>query len=136
MTQVVPLTKQELASKLVQEIAKKGDEIPEEYLRKDGFPEAIDAPDLWRGKLLIDFSLLSSYSATELAKLRSALSQWGCFQVIPLSFYELIHQDFNLYFHSNSLVLVKKFVQRGSLIMLSFKYMLSFNSSTTRRLLY
>uniref|UniRef100_A0A803LH21 Fe2OG dioxygenase domain-containing protein n=1 Tax=Chenopodium quinoa TaxID=63459 RepID=A0A803LH21_CHEQI len=82
MAQVSPLTKQELASKLVQEIAKKGDEIPEDFFRKDDFPEAIDAPDLWRGDLLIDFSLLSSYSEPELAKLRSALSKWGCFQLI------------------------------------------------------
>ncbi|XP_021760694.1 probable 2-oxoglutarate-dependent dioxygenase ANS [Chenopodium quinoa] len=82
MTGIAPLTKQELASKLVQEIAKKGDEIPEDFFRKDGFPEAIDAPDLWRGDLLIDFSLLSSYSEPELAKLRSALSKWGCFQLI------------------------------------------------------
>ncbi|XP_021741824.1 probable 2-oxoglutarate-dependent dioxygenase ANS [Chenopodium quinoa] len=82
MAGVAPLTKQELASKLVQEIAKKGDEIPEDFFRKDGFPEAIDAPDLWRGDLLIDFSLLSSYSETELTKLRLALSKWGCFQVI------------------------------------------------------
>ncbi|KNA04019.1 hypothetical protein SOVF_203570, partial [Spinacia oleracea] len=81
MAEPAPITKEELTSKLVQELAKKGDEIPEEYLQKDGFPEAIDAPDLWRDNLLIDFSLLSS-STPERAKLRSALSQWGCFQVI------------------------------------------------------
>lgn len=80
MEEGVPLTKQELTLRLVQELAKKGDEIPEIYLRKDGFPEAIDAPDLWKENLLIDVSLLSS--APELEKLRSALSQWGCFLAI------------------------------------------------------
>uniref|UniRef100_A0A803LH20 Fe2OG dioxygenase domain-containing protein n=1 Tax=Chenopodium quinoa TaxID=63459 RepID=A0A803LH20_CHEQI len=69
------------ASKIVQELATKGGDIPEEYLYKDGYPNAIDAPDdLWRDDLLIDFSLLSSSSAPELEKLRSALSQWGCLQ--------------------------------------------------------
>ncbi|XP_021849762.2 jasmonate-induced oxygenase 4 [Spinacia oleracea] len=84
MAEDPPLSKQELlASKLAQEIAKKGDEIPEKYLSKDCFPEAIEAPDLWKHDLLIDCSLLTSSSAApELAKLRSALSQWGCFQVI------------------------------------------------------
>ncbi|XP_010687862.1 jasmonate-induced oxygenase 4 [Beta vulgaris subsp. vulgaris] len=82
MAELSPLTKQEVASMLVQEIAKKGDEIPDNFLHKDGIPEAIYDPDLWRNDLLIDFSLLSSSSTTELAKLRSALSQWGCFQVI------------------------------------------------------
>lgn len=83
MAEDPPLSKQELlASKLAQEIAKKGDEIPEKYLSKDCFPEAIEAPDLWKHDLLIDCSLLTSSSAApELAKLRSALSQWGCFQV-------------------------------------------------------
>lgn len=81
MAEPVPLTKEELASKLVQEIAKQGNGIPEGYLHKNGFPEAIDAPDLWWDNLLIDLSLLSS-STPELAKLRSALSEWGCFQVI------------------------------------------------------
>lgn len=87
MAELSPLTKQEVASMLVQEIAKKGDEIPDNFLHKDGIPEAIYDPDLWRNDLLIDFSLLSSSSTTELAKLRSALSQWGCFQVCLLSLF-------------------------------------------------
>ncbi|XP_021741825.1 protein SRG1-like [Chenopodium quinoa] len=81
MPEPASITKEELTSKLVQELTKNGDEIPEIYLHKDGFPEAIDAPELWRDNLLIDFSLLSS-STQELAKLQSALSEWGCFQVI------------------------------------------------------
>ncbi|KAL2929789.1 Protein SRG1 [Bienertia sinuspersici] len=81
MAEPTPLARQDLASKLVQEIARKGNDIPEEYLHKNGFPEAIDAPDLWRHDLLIDLSLLSS-SKLELEKLQSALSEWGCFQVI------------------------------------------------------
>ncbi|CAO2841124.1 unnamed protein product [Amaranthus hypochondriacus] len=76
------ITRKNLASKLVQEIAKNGDEIPEKYIHKNGYPEAIDDPDLWRNNLLIDLSLLCTSSTSELSKLRSPLSQWGCFQVI------------------------------------------------------
>ena len=91
MAEPIPLPKKELSSKLVQEIAKNSNEIPEQYLHKNGFPQAIDAPDLWKDALLIDFSLLSS-SSTELAKLRSALSDWGCFQVCKFKLLiELVH---------------------------------------------
>ena len=77
-----PLSKEELSKKLVQEISQRGDQVPEKYVYKKGFPEAIDAPDeLWRDTLLIDFSLLSSSDHHQLAKLKSALSNWGCFQV-------------------------------------------------------
>ncbi|KAL2929781.1 hypothetical protein RDABS01_035191, partial [Bienertia sinuspersici] len=84
MAETAAMTKAELLEgKLVQEIAKKGDHVPDEFLHKDGFPEGIDAPNMWRDTLLIDYSLLSSSSTSELAKLRSALSQWGCFQCWP-----------------------------------------------------
>ncbi|KAL2929798.1 Protein SRG1 [Bienertia sinuspersici] len=52
------------------------------FITKTVFPEAIDASELWNNDLLIDFSLLSASSSSQLAKLQSALSQWGCFQVI------------------------------------------------------
>ncbi|KAL9223951.1 hypothetical protein vseg_000033 [Gypsophila vaccaria] len=77
--------KQDIASNLVEEIAISCEEIPDKYLHKDGFPEAIDVPNVWNQSLLIDFSVLASSTpaaADELAKLRSALSHWGCFQVI------------------------------------------------------
>ncbi|XP_074284485.1 protein LATERAL BRANCHING OXIDOREDUCTASE 1-like [Silene latifolia] len=85
MAEAIP-SKQEFASKLVQEIVKRGDEVPNVYLQKDDIPQVTeDEPDnLWTQTLLIDFALLSSptTSVVELAKLRSALSDWGCFQVI------------------------------------------------------
>jgi len=82
MAAPTPPSKEELSKSLVQEISEKGDEIPEKFILKDGFPEAIDAPDeLWTHTLLMDFSLLSSSDPHELAKLKSALSNWGCFQV-------------------------------------------------------
>ncbi|XP_074319192.1 protein LATERAL BRANCHING OXIDOREDUCTASE 1-like [Silene latifolia] len=65
--------------KLVQQIAKKGVEVPDEFLYKNGFPDAIDDPQLWNDTLLIDFSLLST--THELAKFYSILTTWGCFQV-------------------------------------------------------
>ncbi|XP_074302780.1 protein LATERAL BRANCHING OXIDOREDUCTASE 1-like [Silene latifolia] len=79
------LVKEDVGSKLAQEIAKKGDEIPERFILK--YPEiiipAIDAPsNLWENDLLIDYSLLSSSHRTELLKFSSALKEWGCFQVI------------------------------------------------------
>ncbi|KAK9698969.1 hypothetical protein RND81_08G144600 [Saponaria officinalis] len=71
--------------KLVQEIALKGESVPKTHLLKDDhvIPPAIDAPSqLWTHSLLIDYSLISSSSSNELAKLHSALKDWGCFQVI------------------------------------------------------
>ena len=82
MGEPAPFSKEELSKKLVQEISQRGDQVPEKYIHKDGFPQAIDAPDeLWRDTLVVDFSLLSSFDDNELAKLKSALSNWGCFQV-------------------------------------------------------
>ena len=82
MAGVTPLSKEELSERLVQGIAEKGNQIPEKFILKDGFPEAIDAPlELWTDTLLMDFSLLSSSDPHQLAKLKSALSNWGCFQV-------------------------------------------------------
>ncbi|KAL9230675.1 hypothetical protein vseg_005995 [Gypsophila vaccaria] len=77
--------------KLVQELALKGESVPQKHLIKDDhvIPLAIDAPSqLWHDTLLIDYSLLSlslsssSSSSKELAKLHLALKDWGCFQVI------------------------------------------------------
>jgi len=76
-----PFSKEELSKRLVQEISERGDQVPDKYIHKDGFPQAIDAPELWRDTLVIDFSLLASFDENELAKLKSALSNWGCFQV-------------------------------------------------------
>ncbi|XP_074281180.1 protein SRG1-like [Silene latifolia] len=76
---------QGIASNLVEEIAKNGEEIPDKFIHKDGFPGAIIDPDIWKHSLLIDFSVLTSStpaSAVELAKLRYALCHWGCFQVV------------------------------------------------------
>nr|BAC77696.1 salt-induced protein [Atriplex nummularia] len=76
------LPNDDLASRLVQKIAQTvEDEIPEQFLHKDGFPEAKDVPELWTRSLLIDFSLLSSGDQDEIVKFRSALSNWGCFLV-------------------------------------------------------
>ncbi|KAK9688652.1 hypothetical protein RND81_09G001100 [Saponaria officinalis] len=72
------------APKLVQEIAEKGLDVPDEFLYQKGFPGATDAPLMWSDNLLIDFDLLSSSSPSanyELAKFYSALTTWGCFQV-------------------------------------------------------
>ncbi|XP_074302209.1 protein LATERAL BRANCHING OXIDOREDUCTASE 1-like [Silene latifolia] len=84
MTTNTPV-KEDVKSELAQEIAKKGDEIPERFILK--YPEiitpAIDAQsNLWENDLLIDYSLLSSGHQTELLKFSSALKEWGCFQVI------------------------------------------------------
>ncbi|XP_074283680.1 protein LATERAL BRANCHING OXIDOREDUCTASE 1-like [Silene latifolia] len=76
-------------SKLVQEIALKGESVPERHFVKQDhvIPPAIDAPSrLWEHTLLIDYSLLSSSSSLthqkELTRLHYALKHWGCFQVI------------------------------------------------------
>ncbi|KAH9604335.1 hypothetical protein KSS87_001607 [Heliosperma pusillum] len=53
MGEPAPLTKQELASKLVQEIAKNGEDIPSKFRHENGFPEAIDVPDIWKNSLLV-----------------------------------------------------------------------------------
>ncbi|KMT06727.1 hypothetical protein BVRB_7g158880 [Beta vulgaris subsp. vulgaris] len=67
--------------KPVQEILRSG-VVPENYIQPkdeyevgDGFVPLMD-------DLTIDFSLLSSSSPEELTKLRSALSSWGCAQLV------------------------------------------------------
>jgi len=79
---------EELQSKPVQEIAKScNGEIPEKFIHKNGYPQPKLDSVPWTDDLVIDFSHLSSSSASspeseiELGKLRFALSQWGCFQV-------------------------------------------------------
>ncbi|XP_021765606.1 protein SRG1-like [Chenopodium quinoa] len=80
--------KKDVISRLEQEIAKKGEEVPQKYMIKnDVISPAIDASaNLWEETLLIDFNLISSGSSSahqhELSKLHSALENWGCFQVI------------------------------------------------------
>lgn len=109
MAETVAMTKEILATKLVQEITKKGDHnnnvhVPEDYLLKEGFFKAIDAFDSWTNHLLIDFSLLSSSSSDdELAKLRSALSQWGYFQVYFVFPFSSSSSMFNLLALDNNL---------------------------------
>ncbi|KAL9246950.1 hypothetical protein vseg_020428 [Gypsophila vaccaria] len=79
------IVKVDVTSTLVQEIAKKGDDVPEKFILKcsEVITPAVDAPsDTWEHTLLIDYSLLCSGSLNELAKFRSALKEWGCFQVI------------------------------------------------------
>ncbi|KNA13825.1 hypothetical protein SOVF_113250 [Spinacia oleracea] len=72
----------DLASRLVQKIAQTvKDDIPDQFLHKDGFPEAKDIAQFWTDSLLIDLSLISSGDKDEFAKFQSVLSTWGCFLV-------------------------------------------------------
>ncbi|XP_021741373.1 protein SRG1-like [Chenopodium quinoa] len=76
-----------LQSKPVQEIALScNGEIPEQFIHKDGFPPSKVDSVSYMDDFVIDFSLVflpsSPESDHELGKLRSALSQWGCFQAI------------------------------------------------------
>ncbi|GAB2289160.1 hypothetical protein Dimus_023463 [Dionaea muscipula] len=77
-----------LQSKPVQEISLQSTkEVPHEYIHKNGYPQASEDFLPWMDTLLIDLSLLSSSSSpaaavSELDKLHSALTSWGCFQVI------------------------------------------------------
>ncbi|KAH9615980.1 hypothetical protein KSS87_023268 [Heliosperma pusillum] len=85
MAETASEIQQEIALNLVEEVAKNGEEVPDKFIHKDGFPGAVDEPDTWKHNLLVDFSALTSStpaSGIELAKLRNALCQWGCFQVI------------------------------------------------------
>ncbi|GAB4828217.1 hypothetical protein Ancab_035131 [Ancistrocladus abbreviatus] len=80
--------KAEFLSQPVQEIARSSKQVPERFPHKNGYPKASDDSVPWMDSLLIDLSLLLSQSSSspaakaELAKLRSALSTWGCFQMI------------------------------------------------------
>ncbi|ONI13831.1 hypothetical protein PRUPE_4G248600 [Prunus persica] len=75
----------ELGSQTVQELLGKGkgEQVPEKYIQKVGAPNAssaqlMDIPVIDLGLLLTP----SSITAQQLEKLRSALTTWGCFQVI------------------------------------------------------
>lgn len=63
----------------VQELAAKEEEIPQNYLHKEGDGGAPNAPPM--DVPVVDIALLSS-SSEELQKLCSALNTWGCFQAI------------------------------------------------------
>ncbi|KAL3532273.1 hypothetical protein ACH5RR_005794 [Cinchona calisaya] len=70
--------------RLVQELAEDDGELPERFICKDT-PHGLITSSLPLMDIpVIDFSHLSSSSATtdELQKLQSALSSWGCFQII------------------------------------------------------
>uniref|UniRef100_A0A803LH16 Non-haem dioxygenase N-terminal domain-containing protein n=1 Tax=Chenopodium quinoa TaxID=63459 RepID=A0A803LH16_CHEQI len=74
-----------LQSKVVQEIALScNGEIPEQFIHKEGFPQSKVDSVSYMDDFVIDLSLVFSPSSPEydheLGKLRSALSQWGCFQ--------------------------------------------------------
>ncbi|POO01322.1 Oxoglutarate/iron-dependent dioxygenase [Trema orientale] len=64
-------------SKTVQELAFRGEEVPENYIYKDGYSGDTNAPVMEIP--VIDIGLLGT-SAEELERLKSALSTWGCFQ--------------------------------------------------------
>ncbi|XP_057516591.1 protein SRG1-like [Amaranthus tricolor] len=73
----------------VQEIAKicNNKETLEKFMYKNGYPESKTECVPLMENVIIDLSLLSSSSSSlqvdqEFSKLRSALTQWGCFQVI------------------------------------------------------
>ncbi|GAB4828220.1 hypothetical protein Ancab_035134 [Ancistrocladus abbreviatus] len=71
---------QELPTQLIEEISLSGDQIPERYFYKKS--DSQDVPLM--NSLIIDLNLLlpSTSSVEELNKLRSALSTWGCFQLV------------------------------------------------------
>ncbi|XP_062078208.1 jasmonate-induced oxygenase 4-like [Humulus lupulus] len=66
-------------SKTVQELALQGEEVPENFLYKDGHGGSPDVPVM--DVPVVDIGLLGT-SAEELEKLKSALSTFGCFQGI------------------------------------------------------
>ncbi|XP_062097736.1 jasmonate-induced oxygenase 4-like [Humulus lupulus] len=66
-------------SKTVQELALQGEEVPENFLYKDGHGGSADVPVM--DVPVVDIGLLGT-SAEELEKLKSALSTFGCFQGI------------------------------------------------------
>lgn len=83
---------EELQSKPVQEIARScNGEVPDRFVHKKGYPQAKFDSVPWMDDVIIDFSLLSASPSSpeaqhELAKLRLALTQWGCFQAINHGF--------------------------------------------------
>lgn len=87
-------TVQEIAAQIIHQGNGEGEEkfnIPERYIHENGYPSAInfDSDPTWVNSLLVDFSRLSPFSSSspktreeELEKLRFALTNWGCFQVM------------------------------------------------------
>ncbi|KAL9273202.1 hypothetical protein AKJ16_DCAP08123 [Drosera capensis] len=70
----------ELPSRTVQEIADTGEEVPDRYIYQDNM--WIDPSLLpWMPSTVVTDLQLLLTSQSELAKLRSALNSWGCFQV-------------------------------------------------------
>lgn len=81
--------KQEIASNHVQEFALNIDKLPERYIHRESDFGAIDVscplvevPVIDYGQLLASSSTTQGGSDQELKKLHSALTIWGCFQVI------------------------------------------------------
>ncbi|XP_050232825.1 codeine O-demethylase-like [Mercurialis annua] len=75
---------QVLLSRRVQEMVLHGEEPPQPYMGRDDSTYDVSVPPPYMPPI-IDLSLLSPDSSTaedELQKLRSALSSWGCIQVI------------------------------------------------------
>lgn len=83
-----------LLSKRVQERAIDDEEPPHLYICRDGDEADQDVPSQLTSIPIVDFSVLSpseprTKQDCELQKLHSALSSWGCFQVIT---YSTLHQ--------------------------------------------
>ncbi|KAK9947477.1 hypothetical protein M0R45_003101 [Rubus argutus] len=72
-----------LATKTVQELLTEGELVPQKYVHKEGIPDPNSSVELMDTPV-IDLDLLTPSSTTveQLDKLRSALTEWGCFQVI------------------------------------------------------
>ena len=82
MAESAPAFKTQMVWKSVQELVLNGDELPENYIHKDRDGGDLDVP-------LVEIPVVNlgqlkslSTSKEELQKLRSALSTWGCFQVL------------------------------------------------------
>ena len=82
MAESAPAFKTPMVQKSVQELVLNGDELPEKYIHKDREGGDLDVPLVEIP--VVNLGLLSSLSTSkeELQKLRSALSTWGCFQVL------------------------------------------------------
>ena len=82
MAESAPAFKTQMVWKSVQELVLNGDELPENYIRKDRDGGDLDVPLVEIP--VVNLGLLKSLSTSkeELQKLRSALSTWGCIQVL------------------------------------------------------
>ncbi|GMY35776.1 protein SRG1-like [Fagus crenata] len=82
MAETAPPSKTHLHQKTVQELVLSGEELPGNYIQKDRNGVDLDVPLVEIP--VVDLGLLTSLSTSkeELEKLQSALSSWGCFQVI------------------------------------------------------